>query len=153
MSRALVVFLLDKETRQLRIQIVRGNWELEHDVVTVSRALQPEGRVVNPAFLMAQRKTVENGILHVGGVGYPHRIHDASSEGGTRGGPGIGATQTPWRGFWNRPPHQASNVLTGGRTTPPRSPAGQRPGAWHVGSWRPAFQCPPLITQKRVRRV
>lgn len=59
------IFLLDKETGQLRIQIVRGAWELEHDVLTVSRALQPEGRTVNAAFLLEQRKAVENGLAGV----------------------------------------------------------------------------------------
>lgn len=63
------VFLIDKETRQLKIQIVRGNWELEHDVLTVSRALQPEGRTVDRAFLAEQRAAVENGLAGVEALG------------------------------------------------------------------------------------
>jgi hypothetical protein len=59
------VFLRDKQTGQLKIQIVRGSWELEHDVVTLSRALQPEGRLVDRAFLNEQRAAVETGILGV----------------------------------------------------------------------------------------
>jgi autonomous glycyl radical cofactor GrcA len=59
------VYLVDKQTRELRIQIVRGNWELEHDVVTVSRAIQPEARTVNREFLLEQRAAVEAGIVAV----------------------------------------------------------------------------------------
>jgi hypothetical protein len=59
------VFLNDKQTGELKIQIVRGAWELERDVVSVSRALQPEGRRVNRAFLKEQRAAVENGIREI----------------------------------------------------------------------------------------
>ena len=56
------IFLRRPESGELLIQIVRGSWELDQDVISVSRALQPQGKPVNRAFLKAQRAAVENGI-------------------------------------------------------------------------------------------
>ena len=56
------LFIKDVETCQLKIQIVRGSWEFEQDIVSVSRALHPETKVVDRAFLSSKRAAVEEAI-------------------------------------------------------------------------------------------
>ena len=56
------IFVRDKETRQLVIQLVHGNWELDQHTIPVSRVLNPEGRPVDRRFLAEKRATVEDAI-------------------------------------------------------------------------------------------
>lgn len=51
-----------KDEGQLKIQIVRGSWELEQDIVSVSRALSPEAKIVDRSFLSSKRAAVEEAI-------------------------------------------------------------------------------------------
>lgn len=47
---------------KIYIQLVRGSWDLEPDVVNEKRAVTPESRLVDRAFLTEKRKDVEVGI-------------------------------------------------------------------------------------------
>ena len=56
------LIMKDPKIGKYRIQIVRGSWELDQDVFSVSRALQPETPILDRAFLKARRAEVEAGI-------------------------------------------------------------------------------------------
>jgi hypothetical protein len=56
------IFVRDKETKQLKIQLVHGNWELDQHTIPVSRVLNPEGKPVDRRFLAEKRATVEAAI-------------------------------------------------------------------------------------------
>jgi hypothetical protein len=45
------------------IQLVRGSWELDQDVFSVTRALQPQTVALHRAYLSARRKEVEKAII------------------------------------------------------------------------------------------
>ena len=51
-----------KDGNVIKVQIVRGSWEFEQDVESVSKALQPDSPIVDRAFLSGQRAKVEEAI-------------------------------------------------------------------------------------------
>ncbi len=54
--------IIVRSGRSYLLQLVRGTWDLGQEFESVSRALIPEGKPLNRAFLQLQRKLVEDAI-------------------------------------------------------------------------------------------
>jgi hypothetical protein len=56
------IYLYDKDSGKVRIQIVTGSWELGPDVEREPRAITPETPIVDRSFLSKQRASIEAAI-------------------------------------------------------------------------------------------